>query len=137
MSAAIGYSQGFKKLPGLEDNEFLNIDQLKIRGGLLVDTIWHQALDRIPIIDRDYIIAARRRGEKLLGKPRVRISTIHRIKGDEAEHVVLFKEQARKTFREMERLPDSEHRVFYVGVTRAKTKLTIVDSLTDKYYPYI
>jgi DNA helicase-2/ATP-dependent DNA helicase PcrA len=85
-------------------------------------------MDRLPRDDVSYIIKARQRGEKLKARPRVRISTIHSAKGGEADHVVLFKEVARRTARETEQNPDPERRVQYVAVTRAKEKLTIVES---------
>ena len=88
--------------------------------------IWDQ--DRLPRDDVGYIIRMRQRGEKLKARPRVRLSTIHSAKGGEADHVVLFKEVARRTAREAEVNPDAERRVFYVAVTRAKEKLTIVEA---------
>ena len=138
ISSNSGIKRGYKKLPGFENpDEMVDINQLKISGGLLVDGIWHESLDRIPNNDKSYILAARKRGEKILSKPRIRISTIHGAKGGEAEHVILLKEMARKTFREMQNDQDSEHRVAYVGITRTKDKLSIVDSETERSYPWI
>jgi DNA helicase-2/ATP-dependent DNA helicase PcrA len=139
MSTGIGIKRGYKKLPTFDPNETVDMNQLTISGGLLVgsEKIWHEALDRIPQTDRSYIVAARRRGEKLNSQPRVRISTIHSAKGAEAEHVILMKEMARKTFQEMEKFPDQENRVFYVGVTRAKQRLSIIDSPNNRIYPWI
>ena len=138
ISSTTGIKRGFKKLPNFDNmDEQVDINQLKISGGLLVDSIWHEALDRIPNTEKSYIIAARKRGEKVLGKPRIRLSTIHGIKGGEGSHVILLKEQAKRTFKDMQGNPDPEHRVMYVAVTRAKDKLTIVDSTNDRYYPWI
>lgn len=91
-------------------------------------SIWHDALDRLPASEMSYLLAARRRGESLQKKPRVKLSTIHGAKGAQAEHVVLMQEMAPRTAREAERWPDDEARVFYVGLTRAKEKLTLVQS---------
>ena len=137
MASNTGVKRGFKKLPQFQESQEVNLPILKESGGLLTDRIWHEALERISLEDRRYIIAARRRGEKILGEPRIRISSIHTAKGAEAQHVILLKEQAKKTHRDMEKDSDAEHRVFYVGITRAKERLTIVDSSTDKYYPFI
>ena len=69
--------------------------------------------------------------------PRINISTIHTVKGDEADVVVLLSDISRAVDSQLELDPDSEHRVFYVAVTRAKEKLIIVEPQTRMYYPYI
>jgi DNA helicase-2/ATP-dependent DNA helicase PcrA len=106
--------------------EEVSIEDLRARAGLVTDAIWHEALDRLPRDDSDYILAARRRGERVVGPPRVRVSTIHGAKGGEADHVVLLTEVAARTAYEAEQSPDDEARVWYVGVTRARGRLTIV-----------
>ena len=69
--------------------------------------------------------------------PRINISTIHTVKGDEADVVVLLSDISRAVDSQLELDPDSEHRVFYVAVTRAKEKLIIVEPQTRMYYPYL
>ena len=69
--------------------------------------------------------------------PRINISTIHTVKGDEADVVVLMSDISRAVESQLEVDPDSEHRVFYVAVTRAKEKLIIVQPQTRMYYPYL
>jgi DNA helicase-2/ATP-dependent DNA helicase PcrA len=138
ISSGTGIRRGFKTLSTFKDDEQVSLHDLQSRGGLLVQgVIWHEALDRIPKDEASYILAARKRGEKLLSAPRVRISTIHGAKGGEAEHVVLLKEMARRTYREMELDEDSERRVWYVGATRAKQKLTVVESTTQQACPWL
>ena len=127
MSTGIGVKRGFKKMTGFGDDMEMNLSGLKVHGGLLTDAIWHEALDRIPLQDREYMLAARQRGEKFSTKPRIRISTIHTAKGAEARHVILMLEVARRTDREAELNPDDELRVWYVAVTRAKERLTLVE----------
>lgn len=137
MSSDVGYKRGFRTLP-LDDDEYpegVNIATLQRVGGLLTTRIWHEALDRLPQLDSSYILAARRRGERLTRKPRVRLSTIHGSKGGEAEHVILMLGMAPRSYREMESNPDTERRVFYVGVTRAKQRLTIVTGRNQLIYP--
>lgn len=133
--------KNFKKLPKFGDDPDIpvNMRDLRENGGLEVspDALWHDALDKLPPDDMSYMLAARRRGEKLRATPRVRLSTIHSAKGGEAHHVVLMTEMARRTFREMEKNEDDELRVWYVGVTRAKEKLTIVSSQTPQECPWI
>jgi hypothetical protein len=137
-----GVKRGFKLLPNYGDDpeEPITMRDLVNTGGLLVDptTVWHEAMEKLPTEDMSYILAARSRGEKLRGsRPRVRLSTIHSAKGGEAHHVVLMKEIAQRTYREIESQPDDERRVWYVGATRAKHKLTIVESETQRSCPWI
>ncbi len=60
-------------------------------------------------------------------EPHVSISTIHGAKGHEADHVVLYNQMSGRTEESYLRDPDQEHRVWYVGITRAKEQLTIVE----------
>jgi DNA helicase-2/ATP-dependent DNA helicase PcrA len=140
LASGTGVKRGMKKLPGFsEDPEaVVNMSELRDQGGLLRDDIWHEALERLPQEEMSYMLAALKRGERLLhAKPRVKISTIHGAKGGEADHVVLLTEMARRTHREMELSPEDEARVWYVGVTRAKRRLTIVNSETRQRCPWL
>jgi superfamily I DNA/RNA helicase len=97
--------------------------------------IWHDALVRIPLEDREYYLACLRRGEKLTEPPRVRIETIHGAKGAEADNVLLVTDLTYRTHRGYELDPDSEHRVLYVGLTRASASLYMVAPQTAYGYP--
>jgi superfamily I DNA/RNA helicase len=85
-------------------------------------------------IDREYYRAVRRRGESLLKVPRITVSTIHQVKGGEADHVMLATDMSHSCYRSLQTNPDSEHRVFYVGATRAKESLHIIYPQTSKFY---
>lgn len=135
LSTKIGVKYGFKKtLQALEDDKFLNIQDLFESHGLLVSGIWHEALDKIPATEQTYLLAARKQGEKVLAKPRIKISTIHGAKGGEADNVVLFLDMAQRTYNEFLDNPDDEHRVWYVAVTRAKKRLFIIQPKTERFY---
>lgn len=69
--------------------------------------------------------------------PNIRISTIHGVKGDEADNVVLMSDMSRLSYKDMAVDEDAEHRVFYVAVTRAKHRLYIMEPTTKLYYPYL
>lgn len=97
--------------------------------------IWHDALVRIPLDDREYYLACRRRGERLGEAPRVRIETIHGAKGAEAERVLVVTDLTYRTRRAYELDPDSEARVFYVAVTRASESLVLVAPRTAYGFP--
>lgn len=132
---------GFKGLKGFGADEELQLGlrDLVQHGGLLVSTklMWHEALDRLPSEEMAYMLAARRRGERMRHAPRVRLSTIHSAKGAEADHVVLMTEMAYRTAQEASQNPDDERRVWYVGVTRARQRLTIVASQTQNECQWI
>ena len=119
------------------DERTFTLTELRDEFGLLRTQVWHEALDKLPPDEMSYMLAARRRGQKLLGQAAVKISTIHGSKGGEASTVVLMVEMARRSFVEMRNNEDSEHRCFYVGATRAKERLVIVDATTQQYYPYL
>lgn len=70
-------------------------------------------------------------------EPKVNISTIHTVKGDEADVVVLMSDISKAVASQLDVDEDSEHRVFYVAVTRAKEKLIIVQPQTKLFYPYL
>lgn len=130
-----GVKRGFKALDGATG--YLSMADLKASFGLLRDDVWHDALERIAPEDREFMVAARRRGEKLTTKPRVHISTIHGVKGGEADHVVLLPDMAWRTYRDYEEDPDDEHRVAYVAASRARSTLTIVEPASSRAYPYV
>jgi DNA helicase-2/ATP-dependent DNA helicase PcrA len=127
-------SRGFKSLPRIPPDALLTLGELKEHGGLLTDAVWHEALDRMPEAERLYIQRCRRQGERISGKPRVLLSTIHGAKGGEAGRIILMTDLAARTYREAQHNPDAEARVFYVGATRAKSELHIVQPQTRKCF---
>lgn len=124
-------ARGSKKLSDFDDDAMVSLDDLRDRGGLLVDSPWYDALPNIGARDVSYVRKALQAGEKLNEPPRVRLQTIHTSKGGEGDHVVLMLETARRTDREAERKPDDELRTWYVAATRARRRLTLVSSPTQ------
>lgn len=129
MSTGKRIARGFKKLTGVEDTDVLNLPQLQLQHGLAADAkmIWSEAMDRIPDKDRAYITALLRRGEKFNGTPRITVSTIHGSKGGEADNVILYTDLSAAADAAMKINPDDMHRVFYVGVTRTRKNLYVVE----------
>lgn len=70
-------------------------------------------------------------------EPTVNISTIHGVKGGEADHVVIMSDVSRGVSKQLIADEDSEHRVFYVGITRARKKLTTILPSSKSNYPYL
>jgi DNA helicase-2/ATP-dependent DNA helicase PcrA len=129
MSSKTRIERGFKKLPGVDDSEQLHMHDLIDRHGLLADpkAIWHEAMDLLPENERAYVVAMLRRGEKFNGEPRVSVSTIHGSKGGEADNVVLFTDLSGAALNAASIDADDLHRVFYVGVTRTRKNLYLVE----------
>ena len=123
-----GGHRGKKKIV-TTDTAKLSLSDLQKYYGLLAteDMIWHEAMDKIPDNERAYITALLRRGEKFNSTPRIHLSTIHGSKGGEAENVVLFTDVSPAASKAAEQDPDELHRVFYVGVTRTKKNLYLIE----------
>ena len=89
---------------------------------------WFEVFETEPE-DSLYIRNMIQAGEELSKEARVKLSTIHAAKGGEADNVLLILDNT-KTIREaVEKSPDKEdeeHRIWYVGVTRAKQNLYIM-----------
>ena len=125
MRLGTGVKRGFKGMTKASDAETYDMPRLRADFGLLRDDAWYDALQDIPAGDRTYYQSILRAGDNLLGQPRVNISTIHGVKGGEADNVVLLPDMAWRTYRDYQQEPDDEHRVFYVAVTRARHALYI------------
>jgi len=59
-------------------------------------------------------------------EPRIKVGTIHSNKGGEDDNVAVYLGSTRAAAESM--FPDDEHRVFYVGFTRAKNNLHVIQS---------
>jgi superfamily I DNA/RNA helicase len=133
MKAGQGVRTGYKTMKQADPELMLDINQLKQSYGLLVDGIWHKSFALIGDAQREYIISCLRKGEKV-NSSRIKLNTIHATKGGECENVVLITDMATKTFDELYINPDNECRAFYVGVTRTKQNLHVIQGRTRKEF---
>lgn len=69
--------------------------------------------------------------------PQILVSTIHYVKGGEAENVAVMLDNTRKTNGVLYKNIDEELRVLYVGVTRTKRSLFLIDSINGQGYDKI
>ena len=128
MSTKIGIEHGHKQLKTADENIKYNMESLAMHHGLLMaGRPWDVAFDKVGNRDKEYLRAIEQRGGKNFNvDPKINLSTIHAAKGGEAQNVMLLTDLTRKTQESLEKNPDDESRVFYVGVTRTKESLHIV-----------
>lgn len=96
-------------------------------------TDWWEVLALMDEEDKAYIRNLRRNHESLHQPGRVRILTVHRAKGLEADHVGLLADVPRRV---LDGVRDDELRVQYVATTRAKETLTLVKPTTPHHWEW-
>mgnify|MGYP003132919564 FL=1 len=121
----------------LERNDFdsnISFEEAQSYLPNLKQEYWYDLFDGISVSERSYIRAMLRRGEKITKEPRIKLSTIHAAKGGEAENVILLTDISNRIYKSYQANPDDESRVFYVGLTRAKQNLFLIEPQTQKYF---
>lgn len=119
---------------GIESNKEYKLNTLQTKYGLLTGEVWYKAFRELGFELIEYYRAVMRSGDKLLSEPEIIIDTIHSVKGGEADNVILLTDMTKKTYDAYLIDEADEHRVFYVGATRAKRNLHLIAPTTDKFY---
>ena len=122
-------------LRNIDFDTFITYEELRNHVPSLKNELWYDVFDGLSVKERSYIRAMLRRGEKITKEPRIRLSTIHAAKGGEATNVVLMTDLSTRVYNSFQKNPDDESRVFYVGLTRAKENLFLIEPRTAKYFP--
>jgi superfamily I DNA/RNA helicase len=112
---------------GMTKGSFYGIDQITKDFGLKTKKVWFEAFDDAGSRRIEYLRKMRANGEQLNKKPRIELSTIHAAKGGESQNVVLLTDLTKTTLDTYEKNPDDENRLFYVGATRTKENLHIIE----------
>lgn len=86
---------------------------------------WGSLIDR----GNEWRRMASKWGPDLASLPRIRVGTIHSVKGAEAENVAMLTTTSKLVERGLEEAAqrDEEHRIAYVGVTRARKNLVVIN----------
>ena len=87
---------------------------------------WYEIFVKADPDEKDYIRIMLANGENLNEDARIFISTIHAIKGGEKDNVIICLDLGNKPKKAMQKnndKADEEHRVWYVGITRARNNL--------------
>jgi len=133
-----GTKTRFEHLDDAQDRfPWVMLSELELLGAtpLLMQVIasgrWPSLLDGA---DR-YLDAVARWGEEVVTQPKVRISTIHGAKGMEADNVALLTTLSAPCYRGAQTTEghDSEQRLFYVAVTRAKRRLVVLNERRPRF----
>ena len=120
----------------MNDSHLYDMDTLKVLLGPFSVGEWHQALDKINLKDRAYLLRLGLGEEDITKKPRIKISTIHGAKGGESDNVLLATDMNLKTYNAYQKDSDDEQRVFYVGATRAKDELHVLLPQTNMHFRF-
>jgi superfamily I DNA/RNA helicase len=81
-----------------------------------------------------YVRLVTERGFRALrDRPNTVLTTIHGAKGREADNVALLNAVTRRTFESYEADPEPERRVGYVGMTRSRNSLYVVNMINSAY----
>ena len=123
-NVAPGYKTG-KTMDENEDGYF--IEECIEQHGLQTKDVWYKAFAGLDTETENYIRNMLANDEKISQTPRITLSTIHGAKGGEADNVLLLPDITKAAVEKDDRDPDELHRLFYVGVTRAKKSLHILE----------
>lgn len=118
----------------MRDDQAIPKEILSLEYGIDLSMSWEQSLIINPE-ERIYIQSALRRERNLDLSPRIRLNTIHAVKGGECDNVLLLPDMSAACHDSFIRRPDTEARVFYVGASRAKEQLVVCQPQTSKYFP--
>lgn len=100
---------------------------------------WFDAFDKVPLQERRYIQSIYKAYCKTpdgFTKARIKLSTIHSSKGTEADNVILYNVLTGKVYNEWQQYKDTsdtEAKVLFVAITRARKKLYIMGRSGTKY----
>ena len=140
MNVGEGYVRGFgprsKGMMGVAPGELIFMADATEKFGLLIDNTvrWHRALGKIDMETRNYVLNALSRKDNVKN-PRIKVSTIHSMKGGEEDNILVVPDLSFAAHREYLTNPATEHRAYYVAVTRTKDSLHIMLPQTSRSYP--
>jgi len=131
---AHGHKARIKRLADQEEQVYVSFHELRQDYGLLAEGPWQEVFKEQIDKDIDYIQKVLENGTSLIQTPQVHISTIHRVKGGQANTVVLLSDTAKAAERFGTGNIDEEVRVFYTGITRTYENLVVVQPEKRRYF---
>lgn len=123
-----------ESLFSMPDNQTIPREVLLETYSVDLSKSWEQVLVLRPE-ERAYIRLVAAREPDLDAPPRIKVSTIHAVKGGECDNVLLLPDMSNACYESFVKKPDDEARVFYVGASRAKERLVICQPQSSSYFP--
>ena len=123
---------GFSSGNSLDKIDSVDMDELRMNHGLIASGDWRVL--RIKNYIKEYVEKLVASGEDLTKPARIKMSTIHGVKGEESENVILFTDLEKIIYDAALVNKDTEHRLFFVGITRAKQNLFIMNQGYEYQY---
>ena len=130
LRTGIGIKRGFKNLKKIERDIDFNLSYLRENVGLLACGKWKEILSGLDPEDILFYESLEKSGDIFSNEARIKLSTIHGIKGGQAENVVLITDIPFKSWKKLNENPDDEHRVFYTAITRTEKNLYLLNPET-------
>jgi superfamily I DNA/RNA helicase len=129
-----GFKAALNRLADQPEPPKVCLEELKQDYGLLAEGEWKDVFTEIEPKDVEYIKKVLDNGFSILDKPHIHISTIHRVKGGQANTVVLLSDAPKASERMASTNRDEETRVLYTGITRTYEDLIVVQPDHRHYY---
>ncbi len=136
------YRKGYIPLTDKVKDKLLNYMPL-----IDLSKTWYEAFTYLGIDDANYYrdimnsgfhfrsyVKGEREPDKKIKKPQIEITTIHRAKGREADHVLVLPDMSNLTYKMSEIYKDEEHKCFYVASTRSRKSLFLMEPVSQLYY---
>ena len=120
-------TKGYRTGKTLNTERTYTMEECIADHGLLTSDVWFDAFSRLDATTENYVRNMLSKDEKITRTPRITLSTIHGAKGGESESVLLLPDITKAALDQDDVNPDELHRLFYVGVTRAKKSLHILE----------
>ncbi|MEL1225750.1 MAG: UvrD-helicase domain-containing protein [Candidatus Neomarinimicrobiota bacterium] len=130
--------QGFANRKSFDGFEYVTLQDLKKDHGLKIEGDWRQL--KMDDDQRLHIERLLEKGEDLHLNPRIKVSTIHKMKGGECDNVIVFTDMTEHIYTQVSKRrssKDTEHRIWFVAVTRAKQRLFYMQIDPLNKYQYI
>jgi len=126
-NASVNYNSWCRGIE-LDEKEIKDIEEYTgVKQNKWDNTVdWFDAFKEANLDERQYIKNMLDNGEDLDDRARIKVSTIHAAKGGEEDNVILcldIGDKIKKAIKKSQAKHDEEHRVWYVGGTRARNNL--------------